>query len=240
MTLGEPLSLYTVLAAPLMDGQHFAYNVGAWFIGALFLMKLFYRCLYALLRRFPVPDITALVLSLAAGSLILSAVRAGRDPGLLLPVYRALILLPGYALGFVYRERLEKLDRCPSAPYLIILVLLRLVYTTAVPENAYLISNLSYFPCGPIALYLGSFLAIAFYLRIARLVSPLLARSRLLLFASRNTFDIMMNHGLGILLLNVLFLFLNKFHLGAAEFSLHQFRTVQGYVYAPHGAPEWA
>ena len=39
MTLGEPLSLYTILAAPVLDGQHFAYNLGAWFIGALFLLK---------------------------------------------------------------------------------------------------------------------------------------------------------------------------------------------------------
>ena len=240
MTLGEPLSLYTILAAPVLDGQHFAYNLGAWFIGALFLLKVIYRCLYSLLRRFPAPDLSVFILSLLAGFAAVTLCRKGPVSGGFLPVCRALILLPGYSLGALYRERLEKLDRCPSVPYLTVLVLLRLIFTTAVPENAYLISNLSYFPCGPAALYLGSFLAIAFYLRIARILSPLLERSRILLFASRNTFDIMMHHGLGILLLNGIFLLLNRFHLGAAEFSVHQFRTAQGYVYAPHGAPEWA
>ena len=240
MTLGEPLSLYTLFAAPLLDGQHFVYNVGAWFIGALFLLKLIYRCLYSLLRRFPASDLLLLLLSLAAGSAAVLLSRNGEVSGMLVPVYRALILLPGYALGAVYRQRLEQMDRCPSVPYLTGLVLLRLIFTTAVPENAYLISDLSYFPCGPAGIYLGSFLAIAFYLRVARIASPLLARSRTLLFASRNTFEIMMHHGLGILLVNGVFLVLNRFHLGAAEFSVHQFRTVQGYVYAPHGAPEWA
>ena len=35
-TLGAPLSAYTLLLAPLTDGQHFAYNLGAWFLFPLF------------------------------------------------------------------------------------------------------------------------------------------------------------------------------------------------------------
>ena len=35
-TLGEPLSAYTLLLAPIVDGEHFAWNLGAWFIFPLF------------------------------------------------------------------------------------------------------------------------------------------------------------------------------------------------------------
>jgi len=152
-----------------------------------------------------------------------------------------LILLPGYALGVFYREHLERLERLlPSVPYLTALLLLRVLFTTLVPENAYLLSDASYFPCGPAGIYIGGFLAIAFYLRISCILSPCLVRSPALMYASRHTLDIMMNHGLGIFCVNFLFLVLNKFHLGAPDFSVSQFRTAQGYTYAPGGAPQWA
>lgn len=244
MTLGEPLSLYTLLAAPILDGQHFAYNVGAWFIGALFLVKLLYRCLYVLFGRTKAPDLAAFAISLLIGSLAVIYARAYPVSVFSLPVplflLRALILLPGYALGNLYRTRLERLDRMPSVPYLTVLVLLRVLFTTLVPENAYLLSDATYFPCGPAGIYIGGFLAIAFYLRIARILSPCLERSPALLFASRHTFGIMMNHGLGMLCVNFVFLVLNKFHFGAPDFSVSQFRTAQGYLYAPGGAPQWA
>jgi len=34
---GQPLSLYTIFLAPITDGEHFAWNLGSWFLFPLFL-----------------------------------------------------------------------------------------------------------------------------------------------------------------------------------------------------------
>ena len=85
----------------------------------------------------------------------------------------------------------------------------------------------------------GGALAVAFYLRIARLLAPYIGRSRLALTLSRNTFAIMMHHYMGFFALNCVFLALNASGLGAADFSVRSFRTMSNYMYAPGGKTEW-
>ena len=38
-TLGQPLSPYTLLLAPLTDGEHFIWNLGAWYLFPLFAVQ---------------------------------------------------------------------------------------------------------------------------------------------------------------------------------------------------------
>ena len=152
---------------------------------------------------------------------------------------RTLILLPGYALGVLYKRKLERLDTLPTIPYLTGIVILRALLCTKYENLASLLSNCTYFGCGAFGIYAGALLAIAFYLRIARLLSPLMEKSRLALYASRHTFDIMMHHYMGFFAVNCVFLAFNALGLGTADFSVHSFRTVQAYNYAPQGRPEW-
>ena len=63
--------------------------------------------------------------------------------------------------------------------------------------------------------------------------------SRLALYASRHTFDIMMHHTMGFFALNSVFLVLNALGLGAADFSVKTFRTAYYYNYAPGGRSEF-
>ena len=151
-----------------------------------------------------------------------------------------MILLPGYAFGVLYREKLEQHDTLPPFPYLLVIVLLRLLLSSRYENLAYLLSNCTYFPCDAFGVYAGALLSILFYLRISRCIAPFVERSRTMLFISRHTFDIMMHHGMGIWMTNFFFLLLNKFGLGASDFSVHSLRTVERYAYAPAGHAEWA
>jgi len=45
--IGESLSLYTLLIAPITDGEHFVWNLGSWFLFPLFLSQ----TIYSLIRR---------------------------------------------------------------------------------------------------------------------------------------------------------------------------------------------
>ncbi|HIS94831.1 MAG TPA: acyltransferase family protein [Candidatus Ventricola gallistercoris] len=239
-TLGAPLSAYTLMLAPLTDGQHFAYNLGAWFLFPLFLARTVYLLLDRLLARVRWRETVALVLCLIPGVLAVSLCRAGRQGAVPLFVLRTAILLPGYAFGVLYRARLERWDRLPTVPYLTGIVVLRALLCTRYENLAYLLSDCSYFGCDAFGVYAGGAMAIAFYLRLARLLAPCVQKSRLALFVSRHTFDVMMHHYLGFYALNCVFLAVHILGLGAADFSVNSLRTVSGYVYTPGGRSEWA
>ena len=209
--LGEPISAYTLLLAPLTDGQHFVWNLGAWFIFPLFFAQVFYAGIRRLSVRWHENEVMTFLLC----------------------------LIPGFAGGQLYRRVLEKRDRLPTVPYLLAIVVLRVLLSTRYENLAYLLSDCSYFVCDAFGVYAGGTLAIAFYLRIARLLAPYIGRSRLALTLSRNTFAIMMHHYMGFFALNCVFLALNASGLGAADFSVRSFRTMSNYMYAPGGKTEW-
>lgn len=237
--LGEPLSAYTLLLAPILDGEHFVWNLGSWFVFPLFLCQVIYSLVDRAAKLWKSNDYVSLLLCLIPGAITAQLCFAAQQPALPLFLCRTLILLPGYALGVLYRRKLERLDRLPTVPYLTAIVILRALLCTQHENLAYLLSNCTYFGCGAFGIYAGALLAIAFYLRIARLIAPLMEKSRLALSISRHTFDIMMHHYMGFFALNCVFLLLNASGLGAADFSVHAFRTVQAYCYAPQGRPEW-
>ncbi len=238
--IGQPLNLYTLLLAPLADGEHFVWNLGSWFIFPLFLAQV----IYSLIRRAAKAcwrDNEAITfgICLLLGSAAVELCHAGRQDVLPLFLNRTLILLPGYAGGQLYRRKLERHDTLPTAPYLTGIVILRALLCVRYENLAYLLSSCTYFTCGAFGVYFGAALAIAFFLRIARLLAPYVARSRLALYASRHTFDIMMHHFMGFFALNSVFLILNALGVGAADFSVRSFRTVYDYNYAPGGRGEW-
>lgn len=237
--LGEPLSAYTLLIAPLVDGEQFVYNLGSWFIFPLFLCQTLYALLDRTTARVKGGDLLAFAVCLLAGGVTAQLTFEQQNAVLPLFLNRMLILLPGYAFGALYRRRLERLDILPTVPYLTVIVVLRALLCVRYDNLAYLLSNCTYFGCDAFGVYAGAMLAIAFYLRIARLLAPLMEKSRFALAVSRHTFDIMMHHYMGFFALNCVFLLMNKFSLGAADFSVKSFRTVPWYCYAPGGRREW-
>ena len=241
-TLGQEISAYTLLLAPLTDGEHFVYNLGSWFVFPLLLAQALYLLIQRLSARLSGEKwlLPAFLVSLAAGSAAVTLCAAEKQAALPLFVLRPLILLPGYAGGVLYRRALESRDRIPTAPYLLAILILRALLFIPYENLSYLLSGCNYFPCGALGVYAGGALAIAFWLRIARIASPLMARSRLALYASRHTFDIMMHHYMGFFAVNCLFLLANMAGVSAADFSVLSFRTKSGYAYAPYGRDQFA
>ena len=237
--LGEPLSAYTLLLAPLTDGQHFVWNLGSWFIFPLFLVQTFYAGLRRLSKLWHENEVMTFLLCLIPGCAAVQLCYSGRQELLPLFLLRPMILLPGFAGGQLYRRVLEKRDSLPTVPYLLTIVVLRVLLATRYENLAYLLSDCSYFVCDAFGVYAGGALAIAFYLRIARLLAPYIGKSRLALAISRNTFGIMMHHYMGFFALNCVFLALNALGFGAADFSVRAFRTQSAYLYAPGGKTEW-
>lgn len=236
--IGEPLSAYTLLLAPIVDGEHFVWNLGAWFIFPLFLMQVIYSLIDRTSGLWKRNGVITFILCLLPGCAAVELCRAGRQDLLPLFAMRTLILLPGYAGGQLYRQYLERRDTMKTVPYLLIIVILRALLCVRYENLAYIVSSCSYFVCDAFGVYFGGALAIAFYLRIARLIAPYVKKSRLAIYASRHTFDIMMHHVMGFFAVNGVFLILNALGVGAADFSVKSMRTLAEYNYAPYGRTE--
>ena len=237
--IGEALSPYTLLIAPLVHGEQFVWNLGSWFVFPLFLSQVIYSLVRRAAKYWKDNETITFILCLILGGAAVQLCFSGKQATLPLFLLRTLILLPGYAGGQFYRRKLEKLDTMKTLPYLTIIVVLRALLCIRYENLAYLLSNCSYFVCDAFGVYFGGALAIAFYLRIARLLAPHVKKSRLALYASRHTFDIMMHHYMGFFALNSVFLIINALGLGAADFSVKTMRTNAAYNYAPGGRMEW-
>ena len=236
---GEPLSAYTLLLAPLADGEHFVWNLGSWFIFPLFCVQVFYAFLRRLSSLWHEKEGMTFLLCLIFGCTAVQLCYTGRQDILPIWMLRPMILLPGFAGGVLYRRVLERHDHLPTVPYLAVIVILRALLCTRYENLAYLLSDCSYFVCDAFGVYAGAALAIAFYLRISRLIAPHIGKSRFALAISRSTFDIMMHHYMGFFALNCFFLIVHILGLGAADFSVNAFRTRSDYIYVPDGRTEW-
>lgn len=236
--LGAPLNAYTLLLAPLADGEHFVYNLGAWFLFPLFLCEALYRLLRCLPALKGKREGVTFLVCLIPGAICVQLLFSGARGFLPLFLLRTLILLPGYAGGVLYRRVLERRDTLPTVPYLLSILVLRALLCLRTENLAYLLSDCTYFGCGAFGVYAGGALAVAFWLRVARLIGPAVERSRLAMAAATHTLDIMMHHYMGFFAVNVVFLLMNMLGVGAADFSVNAFRTQKAYMYAPGGHVE--
>ena len=123
--LGEPLSAYTLLLAPLADGEHFVWNLGSWFIFPLFCVQMFYALIHRLSRLWYENEVMTFLLCLIPGCVAVQLCYTGRQDALPLWMLRPMILLPGFAGGMLYRRVLERRDHLPTVSYLIGIVILR-------------------------------------------------------------------------------------------------------------------
>ena len=237
--LGQPLSAYTLLIAPMTDGHQFIYNLGSWFVFPLFLSQVIYTFVRRMAKLWGDKEPVTFLLCLIPGVICVTLCNSGMQAALPLFLLRTLILLPGYAGGVLYRRCLEKRDTLPTVPYLLALVVVRALLCARYENLAYLLSTCDYFGCDAFGVYAGGAIAIAFWLRIARLLAPHMERSRLALAISRNTFAIMMHHYMGFFALNCVFVALHVLGVFAQDFSMRSWRTASDYMYAPGGRPEW-
>lgn len=223
--LGGEFNLYNLLYAPLVDGHQFIYNMASWFLVPLFLVQ---AVGYLLLRPFApsaarrtaltpsawpqpgsffLPAVIFFVLSLALGCFALAYAPENHGARTLaLTALRTLYFMPAFAFGFLYRHVLAKYDTVATPLYLFIVLAALTCLTQKFPGYNHIPSWLDTVDAPAPAIYAISLLAVLFWLRVARVLSPLLVRSRPLQYIANHTFDIMMHHFAGFMLAKALFL----------------------------------
>ncbi len=190
---------------PFQRGSGFGYNVAAWFVPFLFLVESVYcviRWCYEKVfqkREFP---LILLFFLLAWMGIKLS--RMEWESPWRIGVTRVMYGTFWYAFAVFYRRKLETIDqKIPALPALVGNALLMALLAFRFGNTNPVIYTAS-FPTQAWITFLRAGMGIWFWLRICRLLAPIVARSKAILFFADHTFSLMMHQGLAGLILNAL------------------------------------
>ncbi len=241
-SIGQPLSFKTLFLSPFIDGHQFLYNFPAWFVPALFIIEVInvlMRKVLTLLRL----NYEWLIFAgcLAAGMLTVWLSIGGHVWGIYNLPGRILFMLPGFQMGRIYREKLEVHDTLEDGPYFLIVMGLQVLITIFCAGLAFSTVWVGSFANGPLVPYLTVMTGIAFWLRIARIISKIPYLSGKMVYIGRNTYSVMMHHVAAFMLVKGVFYLISYLTPLCAEFDSEMFFNEINFVYLAGGseASKW-
>ena len=240
--IGEDLSVQSLLIQPLVNGHQFVYNLGGWFVIPLFMVQLFYLCLRKIIRirQSLYKDTVVLLICFTVGFAGIILSNKGYTYGWKLMITRMMDFLPFYGAGYFYKCHLEEHDRIPNPFYFgIIFALQLLIMTWHGAPVAFTQAWSNYGGASPILVFTVGFLGCALWLRISRILTPIIGKSRIVAMISENAYPIMIHQFLGFMIVKALFAAVAIKTVWCRDFDLQAFRTEPWYYYLPRGLTQW-
>lgn len=237
MQIGENISLYNLTIAPFLSGHQFMYQAASWFVPALFLLEMCNIIGRKMLSVFRIRnEYVIMILYLLIGlTAIFLAKRGSVYDYYKLPA-RIMLLAPCFQFGHLYKEKLESKDTLPSSIYFILVLLIQFVITvTTYGQTAFSAVWVTGFAHSVFLPYLTTLTGIAFWIRIAKELTPFLQNNRFVQYLGTHTFSVMMHHLMGFFFVNCIFYWLSNFSAWFAGFDTPLFTTDIYYTYQPNG-----
>lgn len=241
--MGEAISLQTLFLAPFLHGYQYIYNYAAWFVPVLFAVEIINLLARLVLRRIikPAAGQTAAEWIMLTGSLALGMVTVwlaigGHVWGDYKAAGRILFLFPCFQMGQFYNRRLEKYDTLGNLPYFAIVLGVQTLLNICCNGLAFSSVWCTGFANGPFIPYVTTVSGIAFWLRIARILTPPLRENRAVRFLGRNTYAVMMHHVMAFVLIKAVIAGIAVSTGLCGDFDYEQFCTNIDYYYLLRGA----
>lgn len=239
ITIGTPVTFHKLFLNPLYSPILLGYNDPAWFLVPLFVTEGY----NVLLRRLTVKiagfktDLIMLIFNLILGFLGVAISIKSPSCGWQLFFTRFMYFAPFYSIGYFYKTYLEKKDTFSSFWYFMIIIVIELllILINGHTSSYSIVAMDPKFFENPFLPFFSGLLGIAFWLRIARIFTPVIGRSKLINTIADNTFPIMMNHILGFMILKLFYLLLSSLFDFLPEFDIEQFKVDVFYFYVPRG-----
>lgn len=222
----------------MTDGTTFSINGAAWFVPTLFVVTAAYTLLRRLLGQFWKDTAALIVLFGLGGVTVWLTMLPGGVYVKALHLYKLCFFIQFFHLGYCFHKRLEawfdsvstlKMCLCAAAVNLLLLA----VYGD-ISFGTYA-SMSGFFANNPFLPLITSVTGICFWLKIAKLLEPVLGQNRLVNYISGSTFFIMMHHLLFVNVFSAL-LWAGK-ELGVpvlSGFDPAAFRADPWYLYTPN------
>ncbi len=241
-SIGEPISFRTLFLSPFLDGHQFMYNFPAWFVPVLFMLEVINVLMRKVLSLLHL-NYEWLIFAgcLTAGILTVILAIGGHVWGYYKLPGRLLFMMPGFQMGRIYREKLEQWDRLEDGPYFLIVMGIQVLITILCGGLAFSAVWVSSFANGPFIPYLTVATGIAFWLRIAKIISVIPYLAGKLSYIGRNTFAVMMHHTGCFMLVKEMYYLCSVYTPVCKEFDREMFYSEINFVYLAGGseASKW-
>ncbi len=234
--MGESISVHALLIEPFISGYQFIYNYAAWFVPVLFLIEVMNLVLRLLLKKLHLyREWLILCGSLAVGMAVVWLAIEGHVWGLYKVPGKILFLFPCFQMGQFYHKKLEEKDTLSNGIYFTIVIFVQLALTFCCNGLAYSSVWCTGFANGPVVPYVTVVSGIAFWLRIAKILTPLFKENRAVIYLGKNTFAIMMNHVMAFMLVKIIFAVIAVWTPYCETFDWQQFYNNIDYFYLAGG-----
>lgn len=238
-TIGGDMNLYTLLVQPFIDGHQFYFNLAAWFLPALFIVEVVYLLIRKILRYLIHNEVLGLsfilIITLILGIISIKMANIGYNYSFWLILIRTMFFIPFYCTGNIYKAVLEKKDNLNNCVYFALIVggqfIIAMHYGWIPTFSAVFVS----FFQNPFMQYLVAFTGIAFWLRVAKIITPIVKKDGYLIYLGKNSFSVMMHH-IGIIYVLMLSLgIVNKITGLFSDIDMNLIKTNAGNWYCPKG-----
>lgn len=223
---------------PIKNGHQFVYNMGGWFVVPLFMIEIFnvfFRKICDFLDE-EKKEIVNITFGIMAGFVGVYLSNAGYNYDWWLVLTRMLCFMPFYVSGFFYHKYLEEIDNCNNLIYFSIILLINLILSIHHGGiYAFTQAWCNYGGTNPVIVYMIGFLAIAFWLRISRILTPALGKSRYINLIANNAYSIMINQFLGFMIIKMIFSCICRQTIFGRNFDYFAYHTDIYYYYFPKG-----
>lgn len=244
-TIGAKVNAYNLFVMPFVDGEGFQYNLGSWFVYPLFVVcvvNVLFRKLLDLIKL--KNEYLILVIYLVVGiigvQLSIDAKDTGGVHGFTLLAYRSMLFLPWLQFGKIYKEKLEKHDNLNSIAYFAMLFAIQLILNTFFKNLEYTPSKCSGFENGCIIPFVTAITDIAFWLRISKLLTPVVKNWKFVNLIADNTYSIMIHQLLGFMAVKWIFYVLSFIPNLFNDFDVSKMHSSIWYYYLPNGQKLYA
>lgn len=241
-TIGGDFTLHNLFIEPIKTGHQFAYNLPCWFVIPLFMIEVFFILFYKLFKicRLKINNWLLFILELGLGLTGVYIAKCGYHTGWWLVLTRFLYFIPFYGLGILYKNKLEKLDKVPNIIYFSCLFAVQLLIITIYGQPIYYgIVWCADFTHNIFMPFIIGIIGIAFWLRVGRILAPILKDSRCLKVVTDNSYSIMTNQLLGFMVIKTIFALLSKYTGLCSNFDMLEYKTNIWYFYLPDNIIQW-
>lgn len=233
--IGTSFSLRSVFISSFLFGSDFKFNSPDWFIAQLFIVEVLNVLIskgYSVkmkYREFAI-ILTELVLGILATMLF-----TGIDsPIMLILLGRTLYSLSWYGIGRLYKV-FEKYDSVDNWKYFSLVLCAQFIILLLINGK----SNLSYMSVvsfnfdekSVLSIYIIPLVAIAFWLRVCKLISPYVLKNRVIQYMGKHTFSIVENQYLGFWFLNTIYYQLSILTNNIWQFDAQSYKSMHNYIF---------
>lgn len=241
-TISKPLSFKTLFIDSFAGVPAFFFNSPTWFIVPFFIAEIFTVLERRLFLKWDSYKKDILIISvnfIISFSGIYLSKKYVNDTGYVImklsAITKAMFMLPYFSLGFIYKTYLEKKDTLSSRWYFLIFTLLSVIYILFNGHtSSYFVVIMGGFE-NPFTPLFVSIIGIAVWLRVAKILTPVIGKSKWIVAIGDNTFAIMTHHMLGFFILELILMVCSKLLPFLPEFDMNQFLANANYRYLPRG-----